>query len=499
MSTALATEHAFDIARKAGREPYKVADLNLADWGRKEIRLAEQEMPGLMALRERYAGKKPLAGARIMGSLHMTIQTAVLIETLDLLGADVRWVSCNIFSTQDHAASAVVVGRPGTGGTPAAPKGIPVFAWKGETLEEYWWCTTEALRWPDNSGPTLIVDDGGDATLFVHKAYEFEHAGKVPVFDEASEPEEWGVILESIRTELKARPGVWTTIAKGIRGVSEETTTGVHRLYEMMKAGTLLFPAINVNDSVTKSKFDNIYGCRHSLPDGLARASDVMLGGKLAVVFGFGEVGKGCAQALRGQGCRVVVTEIDPICALQAAMEGYEVVRIEDVIGKADIFITATGNLNIITVEHMARMKDKAIVGNIGHFDNEIDMAGLKKLPGIEKVNIKPQYDEWQFPDGHSVLVLAEGRLLNLGCATGHPSFVMSASFTNQVLAQLELHQNAESIGKKVLMLPKKLDEEVARLHLEKLGVRLTKLSEDQAKYIGVSVDGPYKAEHYRY
>jgi adenosylhomocysteinase len=499
MSTAVATEHAFDVARKASREPYKVADLTLADWGRKEMRLAEQEMPGLMALRERYAGKTPLAGARIMGSLHMTIQTAVLIETLDLLGADVRWVSCNIFSTQDHAAAAVVVGRPETGGTPAKPRGIPVFAWKGETLDEYWWCTTEALRWPDNSGPTLIVDDGGDATLFVHKAYEFEHAGKVPAFNEASEPEEWGVILESIRTELKARPGVWTKIAKGIRGVSEETTTGVHRLYEMMKAGTLLFPAINVNDSVTKSKFDNIYGCRHSLPDGLARASDVMLGGKLAVVFCYGEVGKGCAQALRGQGCRVVVTEIDPICALQAAMEGYEVVRIEDVIGKADIFITATGNLNIITVEHMARMKDKAIVGNIGHFDNEIDMAGLKKLPGIEKVNIKPQYDEWQFPDGHSVLVLAEGRLLNLGCATGHPSFVMSASFTNQVLAQLELHQNAESIGKKVLMLPKKLDEEVARLHLEKLGVRLTKLSEDQAKYIGVSVDGPYKAEHYRY
>jgi adenosylhomocysteinase len=499
MSTAVATEHAFDVARKASREPYKVADLTLADWGRKEMRLAEQEMPGLMALRERYAGKTPLAGARIMGSLHMTIQTAVLIETLDLLGADVRWVSCNIFSTQDHAAAAVVVGRPETGGTPAKPKGIPVFAWKGETLDEYWWCTTEALRWPDNSGPTLIVDDGGDATLFVHKAYEFEHAGKVPAFNEASEPEEWGVILESIRTELKARPGVWTKIAKGIRGVSEETTTGVHRLYEMMKAGTLLFPAINVNDSVTKSKFDNIYGCRHSLPDGLARASDVMLGGKLAVVFGYGEVGKGCAQALRGQGCRVVVTEIDPICALQAAMEGYEVVRIEDVIGKADIFITATGNLNIITVEHMARMKDKAIVGNIGHFDNEIDMAGLKKVPGINKVNIKPQYDEWQFPDGHSVLVLAEGRLLNLGCATGHPSFVMSASFTNQVLAQLELHQNAESIGKKVLMLPKKLDEEVARLHLEKLGVRLTKLSDDQAKYIGVSVDGPYKAEHYRY
>jgi adenosylhomocysteinase len=499
MSTATMTAHAFDQARKAGRPPYKVADLSLADWGRKEIRLAEQEMPGLMALRERYRGQTPLAGARIMGSLHMTIQTAVLIETLDVLGADVRWVSCNIFSTQDHAAAAVVVGRPETGGTAASPKGIPVFAWKGETLEEYWWCTTEALRWPDGAGPTLIVDDGGDATLFVHKAYEFEQAGRVPAFDEASDPEEWGVILESIRRELAARPGAWTTIAKGIRGVSEETTTGVHRLYEMMKSGTLLFPAINVNDSVTKSKFDNIYGCRHSLPDGLARASDVMLGGKLAVVFGYGEVGKGCAQALRGQGCRVVITEIDPICALQAAMEGYEVVRIEDVLSKADIFITATGNLNIITVEHMARMKDKAIVGNIGHFDNEIDMAGLKRVPGITKVNIKPQYDEWQFPDGHSVLVLAEGRLLNLGCATGHPSFVMSASFTNQVLAQLELHQHAEQIGRQVLMLPKKLDEEVARLHLEKLGVRLTRLSEEQARYIGVNVDGPYKAEHYRY
>jgi len=499
MSTTVAVEHAFDLARRAGRPPYKVADLALADWGRKEIRLAEQEMPGLMALRERYAGKRPLAGARVMGSLHMTIQTAVLIETLDALGADVRWVSCNIFSTQDHAAAAVVVGRPETEGTPAEPRGIPVFAWKGETLDEYWWCTTEALLWPDNSGPTLIVDDGGDATLFVHKAYEFEQAGTVPAFSEASEPEEWGVILETIRRELKARPGVWSQVATGIRGVSEETTTGVHRLYEMKKNGTLLFPAINVNDSVTKSKFDNIYGCRHSLPDGLARATDVMLGGKLAVVFGYGEVGKGCAQALRGQGCRVVITEIDPICALQAAMEGYEVVRLEDVIDRADLFVTATGNFNIITVEHMARMKDKAIVGNIGHFDNEIDMAGLKKMPGIRRVNIKPQYDEWQFPDGHSVLVLAEGRLLNLGCATGHPSFVMSASFTNQVLAQIELHERAEAIGKDVLMLPKKLDEEVARLHLEKLGVRLTTLSPEQAKYIGVPVEGPYKPEHYRY
>ncbi len=493
------TEHAFDQARKAGRQPYKVADLGLAEWGRKEIRLAEQEMPGLMALRERYGKTKPLSGARVMGSLHMTIQTAVLIETLAELGADVRWVSCNIFSTQDHAAAAVVVGRTETKGTADAPRGIPVFAWKGESLEDYWWCTKEALVWPDGSGPTLIVDDGGDATLYVHRAYEFEKAGQVPAFDEHNDPEEWGVILETIREELKTRPGLWTKVALGIRGVSEETTTGVHRLYEMMKNGTLLFPAINVNDSVTKSKFDNIYGCRHSLPDGLARATDVMLGGKLAVVFGYGEVGKGCAQALRGQGCRVVIAEIDPICALQAAMEGFEVATIDDVIEKADLFITATGNFNIITVEHMARMKDKAIVGNIGHFDNEIDMAGLKKLPGIERVNIKPQYDEWRFPDGHSVLVLAEGRLLNLGCATGHPSFVMSASFTNQVLAQIELHKTAEIIGKQVLMLPKKLDEEVARLHLDKLGVKLTKLSAEQAKYIGVNPDGPYKPEHYRY
>ncbi|HVQ41116.1 MAG TPA: adenosylhomocysteinase, partial [Vicinamibacterales bacterium] len=427
MSTATLTAHPYDLAKKAGRVPYKVADLGLAEWGRKEMRLAEQEMPGLMALRERYGKTQPLSGARVMGSLHMTIQTAVLIETLADLGADVRWVSCNIFSTQDHAAAAVVVGRDG--GTVENPRGIPVFAWKGETLDEYWWCTTEALLWPDGSGPTLIVDDGGDATLFVHKAYEFEKSGKVPAFDEANDPEEWGVILDTIRKELKARPGVWSKVATGIRGVSEETTTGVHRLYEMKNAGTLLFPAINVNDSVTKSKFDNIYGCRHSLPDGLARATDVMLGGKLAVVFGYGEVGKGCAQALRGQGTRVVITEIDPICALQAAMEGFEVVTIDDVVEKADIFITATGNFNILTVEHMARMKDKAIVGNIGHFDNEIDMAGLKKMPGVTRVNIKPQYDEFQFPDGHSVLVLAEGRLLNLGCATGHPSFVMSASF----------------------------------------------------------------------
>jgi adenosylhomocysteinase len=500
MATVLTEKiHAFEAAQKTGRPPYKVADLSLAEWGRKEMELAEHEMPGLMALRARYKGKRPLAGAKVMGSLHMTIQTAVLIETLAELGADVRWVSCNIFSTQDHAAAAVVVGRPETGGTATAPRGTPVFAWKGETLAEYWWCTVEALRWPDNSGPTLIVDDGGDATLFVHKAAEFEAAGKVPAFNPDKDPEEWGVILNAISRELKANPGQWTTLAKGIRGVSEETTTGVHRLYQMMEAGTLLFPAINVNDSVTKSKFDNIYGCRHSLPDGLARATDVMLGGKVAVVMGYGEVGKGCAQALRGQGCRVIVTEIDPICALQAAMEGFEVNTLESVVDKADIFITATGNYDIITVEHMKRMKDKAIVGNIGHFDNEIDMAGLKKLPGIQKVNIKPQYDEFRFPDGHSVLVLAEGRLLNLGCATGHPSFVMSASFTNQVLAQLELHANAEKYGKTVTMLPKALDEEVARLHLDHLGVKLTKLSKDQADYIGVPVEGPYKPNHYRY
>ncbi|MGH9346792.1 MAG: adenosylhomocysteinase [Vicinamibacterales bacterium] len=500
MSAVLSEKvHAFEAAERAGRSPYKVADLSLAEWGRKEIELAEHEMPGLMALRARYKGKKPLAGARVMGSLHMTIQTAVLIETLAELGADVRWVSCNIFSTQDHAAAAVVVGRPETGGTANAPKGTPVFAWKGETLQEYWWCTVEALRWPDDSGPTLIVDDGGDATLFVHKAAEFEAAGSVPLFNAEKDPEEWGVILAVIRRELNTSPGRWTAIAKGIRGVSEETTTGVRRLYQMMEAGTLLFPAINVNDSVTKSKFDNIYGCRHSLPDGLARATDVMLGGKVAVVMGFGEVGKGCAQALRGQGCRVIVTEVDPICALQAAMEGFEVNTLENVLEKADIFITATGNYSIITVEHMQRMKDKAIVGNIGHFDNEIDMAGLKKHPGIRKIDIKPQYAEWRFPDGHGVLVLAEGRLLNLGCATGHPSFVMSASFTNQVLAQLELHANAETYGKTVTMLPKALDEEVARLHLDHLGVKLTTLTREQADYIGVPVEGPYKSDHYRY
>src|SRR5438132_9311001 len=491
--------HAFEAAAKAARPPYKVANLELADWGRKEIRLAEHEMPGLMALRKRYAGKKPLAGARIMGSLHMTIQTAVLIETLTELGADVRWVSCNIFSTQDHAAAAVVVGRPETGGTPQSPKGTPVFAWKGETLDEYWWCTNEALEWPDGSGPTSIVDDGGDATLLLHKGVEFEKAGKVPAFKPESDPEEWGVILELIRSTLGKDKTRWTRLASQMIGVSEETTTGVHRLYQMQEAGKLLFPAINVNDSVTKSKFDNIYGCRHSLPDGLMRATDVMLGGKVAVVVGFGEVGQGCAKALRGQGCRVSGTEIDPICALQAAMEGFEVNTVEDVISTADIFITTTGNKDVITTAHMSKMKDKAIVGNIGHFDNEIDMAGLKKVKGIERINIKPQYDEWKFPDGHSVMVLAEGRLLNLGCATGHPSFVMSASFTNQVLAQLELHANAEKYGKTVTMLPKALDEEVARLHLGHLGVKLTTLTKEQADYIGVPVDGPYKPSHYRY
>ena len=491
--------HPFTVAAAQGRTPYKVADLTLAQQGRDEIRLAEEEMPGLMALRREHAGPQPLAGVKIMGSLHMTVQTAVLIETLTDLGADVRWVSCNIFSTQDHAASAVVVGRSEHGGTPEDPRGTPVFAWKGETLTEYWWCTNEALLWPDGTGPDLIVDDGGDATLFVHKGYEYERAGAVPEFDPDKDPEEWGVILDLLRDIQQRDPQQWQRVSPAIRGVSEETTTGVHRLYEMMEDGSLLFPAINVNDSVTKSKFDNVYGCRHSLPDGLARATDVMLGGKVAVICGFGEVGKGCAQSLRGQGSRVVVTEIDPICALQAAMEGYEVNTLEDMLETADIFITTTGNRDIITAAQMARMKDKAIVGNIGHFDNEIDMAGLKKMPGIQRIPIKPQYDEWRFADGHSVLILAEGRLLNLGCATGHPSFVMSASFTNQVLAQLALHANTGAYERKVYMLPKKLDEQVARLHLDKLGVKLTTLSQGQADYIGVPVDGPYKPEHYRY
>jgi adenosylhomocysteinase len=495
MTEATMTEREAGMATGTGRPAYKVADLGLAEWGRKEIELAEHEMPGLMEIRRRHSEEKPLAGAKIMGSLHMTVQTAVLIETLRDLGADVRWVSCNIFSTQDHAAAAVVVGPDGTA---EQPRGCPVFAWKGETLEEYWWCTSQALMWPDGSGPDLIVDDGGDATLLVHKGVEFERAGEVPAYDPESDSEEWGVVLALLREQLEQDPERWTRVAADIEGVSEETTTGVHRLYEMMRNGTLLFPAINVNDSVTKSKFDNVYGCRHSVVDGLNRASDVMIGGKVAVVCGFGEVGKGCAQALRGQGARVVITEIDPICALQAAMEGYEVKTLEDVLETADIFITATGNRDVITVEHMARMKDKAIVGNIGHFDNEIDMAGLKKR-GIERINIKPQYDQFRFPDGHSVMILAEGRLMNLGCATGHPSFVMSASFSNQVLAQIELWRNNEEYGNEVYVLPKKLDEEVARLHLAHLDVHLTELSDDQARYIGVDKEGPYKPEHYRY
>ncbi|MDX2148030.1 MAG: adenosylhomocysteinase [Planctomycetota bacterium] len=490
---------------------FKVADLSLAELGRKEIRLAEEEMPGLMALRHRYAGKRPLAGARVSGSLHMTTQTAVLIETLVLLGAEVRWASCNIFSTQDPAAAAVAVGPTGT---PERPAGIPVFAWKGETLDEYWWCTMRVLDWrghtytqPDASrgdGPNMILDDGGDLTLLVHKGVEFEKAGKVPAFNASSEPEEWGVILGLISRTLRDEPGFFARSASQIRGITEETTTGVHRLYEMQEKGTLLVPAINVNDSVTKSKFDNVYGCRQSLIDGLNRATGVMLAGKTAVVCGYGDVGKGCCSALRGQGARVVVTEIDPICALQAAMEGYQVVRLDDVLETADIFITATGNMGIINASHMARMKHNAIVGNIGHFDSEVDVAGLRKWPGVKHINIKPQFDEFVFPPAggrpeHSVLLLAEGRLLNLGCAAGHPSFVMSASFTNQVVAQLELFSNAKNYEKKVYRLPKKLDEEVARLHLDKLGVRLTELRPDQASYIGVPVQGPYKPEHYRY
>jgi adenosylhomocysteinase len=495
MSTVVQREKKAASSRTE-RPPFKVKDLSLAEWGRKEIRLAEQEMPGLMAVREEYAGQQPLKGARIMGSLHMTVQTAVLIETLVDLGADVRWVSCNIFSTQDHAAAAVAVGR---NGTIEHPQGTPVFAWKGETLEEYWWCTEQALLWPDGQGPNMLLDDGGDATLLVHKGAEFEKVGQVPEFDPSNDPEEWGVILDLLRKVQSEDSGRWTRVAADIQGVTEETTTGVHRLYEMQKAGTLLFPAINVNDSVTKSKFDNLYGCRHSVVDGLNRATDVMLAGKVAVVCGYGDVGKGCAQALRGQGARVVITEIDPICALQASMEGYQVLTLADVISTADVFITATGNYNIISAEHMAQMKDKAIVANIGHFDNEIDMAGLKKYPGIKRINIKPQYDEWVFPDGHSVLILAEGRLMNLGCATGHPSFVMSNSFTNQVMAQIELFANHAQYEKKVYVLPKKLDEKVARLHLAKLGAKLTQLTKEQADYIGVPLEGPYKPDHYRY
>ncbi|MDA8073834.1 MAG: adenosylhomocysteinase [Actinomycetota bacterium] len=474
---------------------WKVADLALADFGRREIELAEHEMPGLVAMREEFGKSKPLTGARITGSLHMTVQTAVLIETLVALGANVRWASCNIFSTQDHAAAAVVVGPEGT---PEDPRGVPVFAWKGETLEEYWWCTGQALRWPGEPGPTMILDDGGDATLLVHLGVEAEKAGSVP--DPASAgSDEMRVVLQLLQRDLAEDARRWTSIANGIMGVTEETTTGVHRLYERERAGTLLFPAINVNDSVTKSKFDNKYGCRHSLIDGINRATDVLIGGKLAVVCGYGDVGKGCAESLRGQGARVVVTEIDPICALQAAMDGFQVVRLEDVVETADIFVTATGNRDIITAAHMARMKHQAIVGNIGHFDNEIDMAGLAAFPGVDKVSIKPQVDKWVFPDRHAIIVLSEGRLLNLGNATGHPSFVMSCSFTNQTLAQLELYTRPESYDTKVYVLPKHLDEKVARLHLDALGIRLSELTAGQAAYIGVPVEGPYKPDTYRY
>jgi adenosylhomocysteinase len=473
---------------------FKVADLSLATYGRKEIELAEHEMPGLMAVRAEFAADQPLAGARITGSLHMTVQTAVLIETLTALGAHVRWASCNIFSTQDHAAAAVAVGPDGT---PDDPRGIPVFAWKGETLEEYWWCTEQALTWPEG-GPSLILDDGGDATLVVHRGVEFEKTGAVPDPDQA-DSEEMQVVLRLLQRSLADNPGRWTAIANGIKGVTEETTTGVHRLYEMQRAGTLLFPAINVNDSVTKSKFDNKYGCRHSLIDGINRATDVLIGGKVAVVCGYGDVGKGCAESLRGQGARVIITEIDPICALQAAMDGYQVATIEDVIGTADIFVTATGNRDVITAEHMGQMKHQAIVGNIGHFDNEIDMAGLAARSDVERINVKPQVDEWRFADGRSVIVLSEGRLLNLGNATGHPSFVMSNSFTNQMIAQIELFTKSEDYPTGVYVLPKHLDEKVARLHLDALGVRLTRLTQTQVDYLGIPVDGPYKSDQYRY
>jgi adenosylhomocysteinase len=462
---------------------YKVADISLADWGRKEMNIAETEMPGLMALREKYGKDKPLKGARITGSLHMTIQTAVLIETLVALGAQVRWCSCNIFSTQDHAAAAI------------AAEGIPVYAWKGETLEEYWWCTEQVLNWPDGEGPNMILDDGGDATLLVHKGTEYEKAGAVPDAKD-SDPEEWKVIIATLKASLKTDPNRWTKIGQGIKGVTEETTTGVHRLYEMFKAGELLFPAMNVNDSVTKSKFDNLYGCRESLVDGIKRATDVMIAGKVAVVCGYGDVGKGSAQSLRGLGANVWITEIDPICALQAAMEGYRVVTLEEALPTADIYVTTTGNKDIITYDHMAKMKDQAIVCNIGHFDNEIQVDKLKQH---EWINIKPQVDQIVFPDGHRITLLAEGRLVNLGCATGHPSFVMSNSFTNQVLAQIEFFTKPDEYPVGVYVLPKKLDEEVARLHLEKIGVHLTELTEEQADYIGVPVDGPYKPDHYRY
>jgi len=478
-----------------GPNDFKVADISLAEYGRNEIRLAENEMPGLMAMRAEFGASKPLKGARIMGSLHMTIQTAVLIETLVELGADVRWVSCNIFSTQDHAAAAVVVGP---NGTIDAPTGVPVYAWKEETLEEYWWCTEQALRWPGQTGPNMILDDGGDATMLIHKGTEFEKAGFVP--DPAgADSEEYGVVLSLLQRSLGEDPKRWTTVGSEIIGVTEETTTGVLRLYDMFREGTLMFPAINVNDSVTKSKFDNKYGTRHSLIDGINRATDTLMGGKVAVVCGYGDVGKGSAESLRGQGARVIVTEIDPICALQAAMDGYQVLPIEDVIESADIFITATGNKDVISVEHMSQMKHQAIVGNIGHFDNEIDIAGLQQYPGIKRRNIKPQVDEWIFPDGHSIIMLSEGRLLNLGNATGHPSFVMSNSFTNQVLAQIELFTKIDEYEMGVHVLPKHLDEKVARLHLDALGVKLTELSKTQADYLGVDVNGPYKSDLYRY
>ena len=473
---------------------FKVADLSLAEWGRKEIAIAEGEMPGLMSLREEYAASQPLAGARITGSLHMTIQTAVLIETLVVLGAEVRWASCNIFSTQDQAAAAVVVGPHGT---VDEPRGVPCFAWKGETLTEYWWCTDRALTWPE-AGPNMILDDGGDATMLVHKGREFELAGAVP--DPAgAESEEFQVFLALLQESVANEPSKWTTISEGIKGVTEETTTGVLRLGQMFEDGSLLFPAINVNDSVTKSKFDNLYGCRHSLVDGINRGIDLMLAGKSAIVCGYGDVGKGSAESLRVQGARVAIAEIDPICALQALMEGYEVVRLDDVIETADLVITATGNRDIVTVEHMAKMKHNAVVGNIGHFDNEIDMAGLAEYPGIERINVKPQVDQWVFPDGKAIIILSEGRLLNLGNATGHPSFVMSASFTNQVIAQMELYGNTEAYPLGVHVLPKHLDEKVARLHIAALGGTLTELRDDQAAYIGVPVEGPYKAERYRY
>jgi adenosylhomocysteinase len=507
MSAATSTTHqppATDVAL-----PFKVRDLSLAEQGRHQIRLAEHEMPGLMALRERFGEQQPLAGARVAGSLHMTVQTAVLIETLVALGAEVRWASCNIFSTQDEAAAAVVVGPHGT---PEDPQGVPVFAWKGETLEEYWWCTTQIMLWPDSGdgGPNMILDDGGDATLLVHKGREWEELGAVPGA-QPEDPDEWKVILETVRAGLAEHPTRWTDVAAGLRGVTEETTTGVHRLYQLHEAGQLLVPAINVNDSVTKSKFDNVYGVRHSLVDGINRATDVLIGGKVAVVCGFGDVGKGCAEALRGQGARVIVTEIDPICALQAAMEGYQVARLDDVIGQADFVVTATGCKDVVTAEHMRRLKDKAIVGNIGHFDNEIDMAGLARVPGVQRTEIKPQVHEWTLPaeaaDGpeelgrpeRSIIVLSEGRLLNLGNATGHPSFVMSTSFANQVLAQVELFTRPDDYPLGVHTLPKELDEEVARLHLESVGADLTELSKEQAAYLGIDVAGPYKSDHYRY